>query len=207
MTSMEVLEADLRQRESTITSLEHSLAETQADLAARQREIELLRKASGNPEALADATRNQASVERIEIARLLTGGLNRDELPGDELLSILVSPRNSDGDAVRVPGSLRIEVLDFSLPDDEQRISVWEFNESDSARLWQGGVVGTGFRLTAPWQRPPRSKELMLHARLTTRDGRQLDTHARIEVNPVPADSSARPVELVPALFEAPTLP
>lgn len=194
----ELLEARLRTQDAAITNLEEQLQTTRWDLAASRQEVDALRASgvvnvsAGLPEQAAQSFR----VDRIELNTLMSGGLNRDGLPGDENFTLLVAPKDPKGNVLRVDGELRIEIFDFTQPSDKQLIGSWALDRNQTAEMWHQGVVGTGFQFTAPWQQPPRGSELSVHTRLHTIDGRQFDNTSKLNVDAGPSAAiSAKPVE------------
>ena len=182
------LEAQLRQQDGRIIALSRSLEEANAELEASAYETRILRQSLSDlsvppaPEEAETAIR----IKDIEIVSLLSGGLDRDGVPGDELLTLLVSPRDGSGETLRTSGQLIIEAFDFAGSDEQQqRIGHWEFADAELSDLWHSGVIGRGFRLVDRWQTAPSGKAVTVHARLVTKDGRQFDRTAQLSVVPM----------------------
>jgi outer membrane murein-binding lipoprotein Lpp len=190
---VDLLESRLRQQEDSIATLESDLSRSQSHLEAARREAADLRTrlASAGDRGPIEQTSALGQATGISLNKFLTGGLDRDSVPGDELLSALVVPSDADGNLVKVPGDILLSVLDLSKPEHEQLVGRWEFKAAESEQLWHSGFLGSGYVLRVPWQRPPQSSNLLLHARLTTTDGRQFDTSQSIHVNPPPAGTTA----------------
>ena len=205
---VELLESRLRQQEDAIAEMQSELSRARNEFAAAARENDSLRTQLANrghevllPEQ-ADVVFRTAS---IEVNKLLSGGLDRDGAPGDDLLSVLVAPRDAGGELVKVPGDVRIEALDLALDGPRQRIGLWEFSSAEAAEHWHSGVLGTGYRFQLPWQQPPTSETLLVHARLVTIDGRQFDTTQEIRVTPPEPDKIAgRPSHRAPRVSRTP---
>lgn len=183
---LDILESRLRQQDDSITQLQNQLSTTQGQLQAARRESSELRT------QLADNTRNArveqvsalGTVEGIELNRYLTGGLDRDGKPGDEIFSAVVVPTDSQGNLVKAPGSVAVTLFDLSKPEAQQRIGYWEYSAKDSDGLWHSGFLGSGYIIRQPWQQKPESANLLVHARLKTIDGRQFDTSQTIHIVP-----------------------
>jgi hypothetical protein len=155
-------------------------------LNAANLESRALRQSLNNLTALPspEQAENSFRVTGIEIVSLLSGGLDRDDEPGDELLTLLVSPQDRTGETLRTDGTLTVEAFDFSQTGEQQRIGLWEFAGRDLADLWHSGVIGRGFRLVKPWQTMPSSGEVTVHVRLVSSDGRQFNQTGRLTVTP-----------------------
>lgn len=200
--STERLEVQLRDQQASLESLRDSLSRTRAELDAARIETAALRNelaATGSSSSAGEpsvtlATHEQFSVDHLEVVSMLSGGLDRDNVPGDELLSVLIAPRSASGETHRIAGQLSLEAIDFSRPDDEQVIGEWAFGSTETAALWHSGVVGRGFRVVVPLERLPLSGDLTVHARVTTTAGRQFDVTevVRMDVTRSKADFAPR---------------
>ncbi len=177
-------EVQLREQRATNSELREQLEATQAELAQTQQKIKALRKTQSSAEVThaSVSALSPNSVERLELSSLLSGGLDRDGVPGDELLSVLASPVDKAGHAVRVDGTLAITAFDYTLPAEDQRVGRWEWNTDATSALWSEGVIGTGYRVTEPWQKQPLSKRVVLHARFVTTEGQQVDATQTVTI-------------------------
>ena len=122
----------------------------------------------------------------------MTGGLDRDGSPGDELLNVVLAPHDSEGDVVKLPGRIQLDVLDLSRADNDRLIGRWEFTVDESRQHWNRTWFGSGYHFNLPWQQVPESNELLLHARLTTTDDRVFNTSTTIHIHPPGATSQLR---------------
>ena len=183
---LDILESRLRQQDDSITQLQNQLSTTQSQLQAAHRESDDLKTqlADGTRTARVEQVSALGQVEGIELNRFLTGGLDRDGVPGDELFSAVVVPTDSQGNLVKAPGSVSVTLFDLSKPEAEQRIGRWEFTPKQCDSLWHSGFLGSGYIVRVPWQVPPQSANLLVHARLKTIDGRQFDTSQSIHIVP-----------------------
>jgi hypothetical protein len=183
---LDILESRLRQQDDSITQLQNQLSTTQSQLQASRRESDDLKTqlADGTRTARVEQVSALGQVEGIELNRYLTGGLDRDGVPGDELLSVLIVPNDSQGNLVKAPGAVAVTLFDLSKPEPQQRIGHWEFSPQKSESLWVSGFLGSGYVIRVPWQEQPQSANLLVHARLKTIDGRQFDTSQSIRIVP-----------------------
>jgi hypothetical protein len=190
-TRVEPLEAQLRARERRIDELEHRLAETQMSLNMTRAESGQTAFVSGHVQQITEVElrptgtgTRQGLTEKIVLGSLLSGGLNRDEVAGDELLSVLVVPTLGDDVRPVTGGRLLLEVFDFTQEAESQKIGQWEFSEAETAEFWHDGIIGTGYRVIVPWQTNPLSGNLTVHARLNRTDGATLDTSSELKIRP-----------------------
>ncbi len=181
---VDVLESRLRQQEDTIASLQARLSASESQLQAARREAIDAKTQLGSRAKTARVEQLSAlgQVQGVSLNKFLTGGYDRDGVPGDEILSAVVVPNDADGNLVKVPGTITVTVLDLSKPEAEQRVGRWEFSPKESEALWHSGLFGSGYVVRVPWQTPPQSPSLLVHARLTTVDVRQFDTSQAIRI-------------------------
>jgi hypothetical protein len=114
---------------------------------------------------------------------LLTSGQDRDGQPGDDALSVLLMPVDSQGDLVKLAGEIELELFDMTRATDRQRLGQWKFTIDEVREHWHKGFLSAGYLLQVDWQTPPSSAELTLHARMTIPDGRQFDATTQVKVS------------------------
>ena len=204
---IEVLEARLRTESGRVQTYAQELERVRADLAAAQREADLLREqlASNSqnaiPEELSQAL---ARAVGVQFNTLISGGRDTDGLPGDDELHLVFFPHDAHDEVVKLSGTVAIEAFDLSRDGEEQRIGRWEFSPDESRKLWRHGFLASGYFLNLPWQESPRVPKVLVHGRLTTVDGRQFDATQTISIEP--ATQTASPGR-TPLLGETRTVP
>ncbi|MBI1310797.1 hypothetical protein GC176_05770 [bacterium] len=185
------VEVQLRQQRSENEELRRELASTQSALTETQQTVEALREtrndASGNVTLASGAAVSAGRIDRLRLNTLLSGGLDRDNIPGDELLSALVTPVDTSGTPTRVDGTLSLTAFDYSLPERDQQVGHWEWDTAATAALWLNGFVGAGYRITEAWQTLPRSADIVLHARFVSGGGQQFDATETVTIEAIPA--------------------
>ena len=199
--SVELLESRIRNQEETIASLRRNVSTLEAEREATQREADALRaaaKSQNDPVVLAEHAETQFRVSEVYINTYLSGGLDRDGKHGDELLTVLVVPQDKAGDTLRATGKLEIDVVDFAAPTGQQRIGHWNFDRNQTRELWHFGLIGRGIQITVPWQKPPISEIVTVHARLTMPDGRQFNSTEELRVVPIESGPPTSPTGLLP---------
>ena len=190
----EELESRIRDHQSSIERLTVSLDEAKSDRDMARREASILRdelaKLQPSPEVV-QAAHSLARINRIEVVPLLSGGLDRDQIPGDELVSILIAPKDMNGETHRVSGELSVRLRDISLPDGSQVISQSDFNETETETLWHNGIVGRGFRVIVPLPKTSPGGELTAQVRFTDAAGQQFDTIYPLRITPQSESAAA----------------
>lgn len=200
----DLLESRLRQQDEQLAELETELRRTREELRIASQDAAQLRAQldeAGSPFIATETAHAALRTVGIELSRLFTGPLDQDGQPGDEMFSAVVVPLDADGSLVKTPGKVEIEALDLSRPEGERRLGRWSFDEEQAREAWHEGVFGTGYRFRLPWQRPPSSEEVLVHAKLTTPDGRQFDATRKFKVT-VPAGGIAEPPRVLPMAAE-----
>ena len=196
---MELLEAEIRQSQDSLYRAEAKSTELQSQLALARRETDLIRSQAvshGDQAPLPEQTGNLVRLAGVKINTLLSGGKDRDGKPGDDLLVALITPHDEQGDLVKIAGDVEIEAYDMSLSGDDKRVGHWTFDPEQSAKSWHSGFVGAGLQFELPWQEVPANKDLLVHARLRTADGRQFDTNSPLKIVP--------PTSTTPGLISVP---
>ncbi len=190
----ELLEARLRQQEDRVVRMETELRTAQSELAAAQGETHHLREqlaGRGQQTLLPEQADSMFRATGIQFNRLLTGGLDRDGSKGDELVSAVVVPHDADGELVKLPGRIELTAYDLSQNQEQKLIGKWEYGVEECRGLWHSGFLGSGYLIRVPWTQIPSNSKVLLHARLTTPDGRQFDTSEHVEIEPPNGKSSS----------------
>lgn len=189
----ELLEARLRQQEDRLAETEAHLAEAKAAYRVSMREITALYRKLDEQSTTALLPEEATSlyrVETIEFSKLMTGSLDRDGQPGDEMISAVLLPLDAQGSLVKVAGEVELELIDLSQPEGSRQLGRWGFSTEEVVDHWHDGLISSGYSFQLPWQQPPTSSNLLLHARLTTVDGRMFETSREIVVE-VPSGAPA----------------
>tara|TARA_R110002072_G_scaffold302615_1_gene486793 strand:+ start:52662 stop:53288 length:627 start_codon:yes stop_codon:yes gene_type:complete len=181
------LEARLRDKQARIDELAASLEQVETDRNVARREASILRDELGklqpSPEII-QAAHTASRIDRIEVVSLLSGALDRDDIPGDEQISLLIAPEDSNGEIHRVSGELSVRLTDISLPAGSEEIATATFDEAETDALWHNGIVGRGFRVLIPLPANLKTRTLTAHIRFNTNTGSQFDTLHQLSVSP-----------------------
>ena len=186
--NVDVLESQLRKQEDQIFAIETQLSQSESELTLARREVQTLRvqlAERGKPTLLPEQSQLLHRLAGVRVQKYFSGGLDRDGVPGDDLLNVVVVPHDEDGETLKSPGELEIEAIDLSAPEGESQLGVWRFSSEEVAKHWHSGLT-SGFQFRMPWQLPPASENVVLQARFRTLDGRQFGTSAEIRVTPNP---------------------
>lgn len=154
------------------------------------------RKTGGgtNGPAIGFATETVADerIQRIFINPRLTKSEDFDLRPGDDGLTVMIEPRNKDGQFVPKPGPVTIVLLDPSKTDEAARYARWDFDESVTRKVLRTDSLDRGLYFRVPWpDTPPDADRLHLFVRYVTEDGRRLEADREIAVRPPEQDTAS----------------
>ncbi len=97
-------------------------------------------------------------------------------------LSVVIEPRNADGEYVALPAPVSVVVLDRSQSGAAARVARWDRTAEETAAHVQVSGLGRGLHLEVTWPAAvPTGDELYLFARYSTIDGRKLEARVRLE--------------------------
>ncbi len=144
-----------------------------------------------------------AQVEALAVDTWRTGLIDVDNQGGVDQLLLVLYPHDSDGQAVKVAGELEVEALDLTLPESEQMLGHWDFTSEEAGELWHIGFVSVGYHVQVPLLSVPQGTELLLHAVLTTADGRQFTVTHALPVRRRSNSDGPLPLEPVDQSFES----
>jgi len=179
---------ELRTRETMYREALEEQHRIEGQNLALQREIEALRQgAKVTPEQAAQTF----GLKRITLSRT-TGGLDNDSLPGDEVLQVVVEPRDTDDHTIKAPGLLQIGVLEVSPQGIKTPLCSWDIPPEQLRASWKQGLLTTGYTFTLPWKSLPTTEQLRVIVRLITSDKRVYEADKDIKVRLVPGASLRR---------------
>ncbi len=184
----DLLEARLRQQEDNIFALQRDLKDSQQALETARHQTEVMQNQIGKASKgalLPEQTQALYKVTGVKVNNLLTGGVDLDNKPGDELWTTLVTPHDADGETVKLPADMELELVDLKQTGESRRVGIWNFTSAEVRSHWYSGFAGSGFRFELPWQKLPGSDELTLVVRMKSQDGRVFNTNAPLRISQV----------------------
>jgi hypothetical protein len=189
----ELVENELRARDIQYREALEELSRIESHNQALQREIAAIR--SGHP-----ITPEQAAqvfgLKRIILGRG-TGGYDNDNLPGDEMLQVVIEPRDASDHTIKTPGTVQIMALEITFQGLKVPIGEWSFGPDELRQSWKQALLGTGYTLRLPWQKLPQSENIRVAARLILPDQRVYEADRDVKVRLMPGRS--HPVPAAPA--------
>jgi hypothetical protein len=195
----DLIEAELRSRDQYLRDSLEQQQRNEAYIISLQRELEAIRKgAKITPEQAAQTF----GLKRIVLGRA-TGGLDHDGVPGDELLQVVVEPRDHDDHSIKAPGSLQVVALEVLPSGVKSPLSQWDIAPEQLRQTWKQGLLSTGYSLTLPWKTFPVTEQIRVVVRFTTADQRVFEADKDIKVRLVPGAPGKRP-DLMPEAWPVP---
>ncbi len=189
----DLVEAELRSRSHQYREALEEQQRSEFRIMALQREIEALRQGSKiTPEQAVQTF----GLKRIALGRA-TGGLDSDGLPGDELLQVVVEPRDGDDHSIKAPGALQIIALEIAPQGIKTPLCQWDIPPEQLRQSWKQGLLSTGYTLSLPWKTLPVTEQVRVVVRFATSDQRIYEADKDIKVRVVPGATQKR-VESMP---------
>lgn len=179
-TNQELLESELRARDFQLRELKDEFAKTRHVNQALLYENAALRQHMPvSPEHAAQTF----GLRRLVLGRL-TGSIDKDGLPGDDVLEVHLEPRDSDDHLIKAPGQLQVLALEISPEGLKTAIGSWDIGPEELRRAWRSGLLSTGYVLHLTWQKRPMAETVRVIARLVLSDGRAFEADRDIRVRP-----------------------
>lgn len=201
----DLLEAELRTRERQIRELHAELERAKAIGQAYQYELQTISPTSPMAEVCrpSGSTVVVGPIQEIELGRG-TGGVDEDHIPGDEILLLVVVPRDQDGSEIKVPGSLFISVFEITTQGVKLPLSSWDIPNVELRPTWKSGLFSTGYHVRLSWKTPPKTNNVRAVVQLRLPSGEVYETDKDIKIRP-PLGITRPPV--VPIQPIEPTVP
>jgi len=206
--NVELLESKLREQESFIADLEGELGRLRTEVATARHDAELARKQladQGRDSLVAEQAALLSKVSKIQLSPLLTRGVDTDADVGHERLSVLLMPVDQDGELVKLPGRVELQIVDFALPEERRQLGTWNWSNTEVRDHWHRGLLSAGYLFEVDWQTAPVNSQVTLHATFTAPDGRRFDATLPLTVTPPQPGVAKRPVSIPVASEVAPS--
>jgi hypothetical protein len=198
---VELLEARLRDQQDLVARYEKTLQSNQQELEIARSESQQLRRQiadGGKSPILPEHADVLLRAEKLAFHSMMTGARDMDGAPGEERLNVVLTPQSGSGETVRLIGAVEIEALDLSRPSGQQQLGRWSFTPEQARDHWHHGFLASGLQFDLPCEAMQHSREVVLHAKLATADGRRLDASHKVTVQPATVAASGAPRPAVP---------
>src|SRR5262249_9716855 len=108
----DVVESQLRAREQDVRTLREELDRSEFHNRCLQRELRAVRGEPG-PDGCSEPPGSVYPVRSLVLGRQ-TGGQPGESCGGDDALVVLAEPRDPEGQAIKAPGALHVEVAEIT---------------------------------------------------------------------------------------------
>ena len=183
----DLLQVRLREQQRMLVEAQSQLDKSERELLLARKEAEGLRSqlaSSGPPGYLPEHSAVLIRAASLRINPMLTAGFERDEAYGDDVRVLQFTPLDDRDEVIRLPGDIRIRVLDAALAPEQQTVAEWTFTAAESRNHWVKGLLGSGYQFSLPWPEPPKNANLVLHVQLTSTDGREFKATHLLKITP-----------------------
>ncbi|MBI1825699.1 MAG: hypothetical protein HYR83_04865 [Planctomycetes bacterium] len=147
--------------------LEREIAERDATIEGLKSQISTLQGLDPNRRRIAFGP---ASIEIVS----RSGGMDFDGQPGDDGIMIYLRPRDEEGDAVKAPGNVTIDLLDTTIAGAPRSVAVCTFDDPDALRkTWHSQLLTQHYSLRCPFPgeaKLPDSRSLLASVTFTDLD-------------------------------------
>jgi hypothetical protein len=187
----DAVEAELRIRDQQNLALRAKLREVELNNMLVQREMYEQRTVlppGPGPNSWKlppEVTGSSSTVQRITLGRL-TGGNSSISGAGDDSLQVVVEPRDAADRVLKAPGALQVAALEITSEGVKRPVGSWDLSADQLAAKWRGGLFGSAYDLTLPWQQQPAGPQVRVVVRFTTPEGRTFEAERDVTIRPGP---------------------
>ncbi len=172
-----LLQARIREQAVQLAETQREVEKTRSELKQSRQEADRLKAERGAGGPAGEATvRSTAQINKLHIYPLASGGLNKDNEPGDDAVVVQFAPFDRDNEPIKIPGQLEFVLLDPQLPQSEQELGRWSFSTDECRSHWTRGIASTGFQFTLPLEQSARHTDLVVKLRMKTANDRRYET-------------------------------
>ncbi len=193
----DMLESQMRQQERAMRDMNDELGRSRAISTSLTMENQSLR---GGP-VVPISEPAKAPLKAIEFGRG-TGGVDEDRVNGDEILQVVIEPKDIDGHTVKAPGTLHLQVYEIQPEGMKTPLSSWDVGPEQLRKAYKAGLLQSGYVLILPWKTAPSREKLRVSALLRIESGQAFEVEKDFKVN-IPTGTIAtrsNPIQVLPAI-------
>lgn len=138
------LRREIGQLNDTIRQKDRELVEQRSTIAELNRQLETAR-------GLSQADMQKLVYPERLVIGSLSGGDDYDSQPGHDGITLYLQPTDKDGDALKVAGSIRVELYDLANPPDQNLLGVIDIPAEKTRELWYGKLMTYHYTVKCPW--------------------------------------------------------
>lgn len=193
----DLVEADLRSQERHIQELKSEVERKEGTIHSLDLELERLQQSAiknqpaGEPQA-------PGIIKEISLGRLTGGYRNNPKSLYDDSVQFLIEPKDADGHAIKVPGSVHIELFEFAANGVKVPLSAWDISQRELRRSWDQPLFGgPSYRILVPFKALPANERMRVLVRFTTLDGKMFEAEKDFSIR-LPGPGAAPLMPMVP---------
>ena len=186
----DLLQARIREQSTQLSESQREITKTRSELKRTKDEAERLKSElaqAGHENAPVNLP--QSKIHKIHIHSLASGGLNKDDKPGDDAVVVQFVPVDSENEPIKVPGELEFRLIDPQLPESDRELGRWTFSADQCRSHWTRGITSSGFQFTLPMEQSPLHTDLVVHLKYQTFDDRRIEASQIVKVVLPPGNS------------------
>ena len=184
----DLVESELRTRETMYREAIADQRRSEERITALHREIEALRQGIKIP---AEQAAQTFGLKRVTLGRS-TGAVDHDNQPGDELLQVVIEPRDESDHTIKAPGTIHVIAMEIQPQGSKLPLCEWDIDAEKLRQSWKQGLLSTGYTLTLPWKALPTTEMVRVAVRFVTPDQRLFEADRDIKVRLVPGAAQKR---------------
>jgi len=202
----DLVEADLRSQERHIQELKAEVERKDGTIHGLDLEVEKLQQSAiknqpaGEPQA-------PGVIKEISLGRLTGGYRNNPKSLYDDSVQFLIEPKDADGHAIKVPGSVHIELFEYAANGVKVPLSAWDISQRELRRSWDQPLFGgPSYRILVPFKALPANERMRVVVRFTTLDGKLYEAEKDFTIRlPGPGAAPLMPMAPLPGGYSVVT--
>lgn len=180
--NQELLESELRAKDRQIEELRGEVAMKDADVRALEVDLTRLER-ERCAKAAGGSSQGSYAIKEVTLGRLTGGTRKEPTATADDVLQVLVEPRDFDNQAVKAAGSIHVAVFEVQDNGLKTPLSTWDLTPREVRKLWDTPVFGgPAYRLELPWKSQPTTEKLRVVVRFTSVDGQMFEADKDIMI-------------------------
>lgn len=141
--------------------LQSTLKQRDAKLAAQQTAIEEYNRQLAVARSISEEDLKRVFYPEQIVIDSLTGGYDSDGRPGDDGVTVYLRPVDHEGDVVKVPGDITIQLYDLAAAPNRNFIGEYKVGVDKCRELWHGKFLTNHYTIKCGWPKaPPEHPEI-----------------------------------------------
>jgi hypothetical protein len=144
-----------------ITQLQDTVRQRDNQIVAQKASIEELHQQLATARGISEDDLKRLFYPQELVIDRLTGGVNLDNKPGDDGVTLYLRPIDQYGDVIKVPGDVTIQIYDLAAAPAHNLVGEYHVTVDQIGKLWYGKLMTGHYTIKCPWPKgPPEHNEL-----------------------------------------------